>query len=173
MKTVVALVALILVSSAQAANIATPKMEEVASWAAQKPVRVHCEDDREEWARIIASHANGWDPSQIQGFVTRGTSTVHIGPWACEGLSRGLSSYSSPEWFAISLHILLHEATHARGWTDEAHAECAARVLIYSALHNFYGILPFTELKRQLVGWALAFSLSAGPQYQRGGCARL
>jgi PAS domain-containing protein len=123
------LAALVLAPAAAGSNAATAKMAAVACWAAAKPVSVWCENDPIEWARILAAAGH---TRAVQGYAVVGGSEVWIGPAACNYLGQESSTL-----LGVGLNALLHESWHARGHRDEAFAECAARVLIYSALHDF------------------------------------
>lgn len=157
-------VALVLAPVAQGANVATPKMEQVASWAAGKPVSVWCESDSEAWSRMLARVGH---IDRVEAYTYVGGSTVWLGPTVCSRL--GSPGYPV---FALGLSTLLHESWHARGHRDEAFAECAARVLIYSALHDFYGVPWYSARMASYTTFALNESLRRPAEYQ-GGCDRL
>lgn len=161
----VLVMALVLAPAASAANVATPKMNAVASWAAGKPVTVWCENDSDAWSRRLAGLGAHTDAG---GYAIFGGSEALVGPSACRGLIGGIRDSE----FGPSLLVLLHEATHARGWRDEALTECAARVLMYSALETFYDVPFFSDWMSIVTRNALRASLAAPAQYQ-GGCDRL
>ena len=153
-----------LAPTAAGANVATPQMTRVASWAAMKPVTVWCENDSPTWAKMTSGVGH---THYAAGYALAGGDAIYLGPSVCDGLLNPNSRL-----FGRGLMALLHEATHARGWRDEALTECAARVLIYSALHNFYGVPFFSERMAHVMRYALGASFSAPPEYQ-GGCDRL
>lgn len=157
----VAVVALVLAASAAAANIATPRMVEVASWAAGKPITVYCSDSMDEWRVLSRKPTAG-------GFANVGGPQIWLSPRVCLPLRFGPGDTS----FAPGLGVLLHEATHARGWRDEGLAECAALVLAYETLRRFYGVPFFSPLMRDLYASLLRDYYAAPPEYQ-GGCDRL
>ncbi len=141
-------------------------MAQVASWAAGKPVSVWCENDDEAWQRMLTSVGAHTDAA---GYAYPGANEIFVSPSACRGL---IAASWRDVRFATGLSTLLHEATHARGWRDEALTECAARVLIYSALHDYYGYGWFSIPMEATVANALRESLR-GPAGYQGGCARL
>jgi hypothetical protein len=157
-------VALAVAPAASAGNIADARLNAVASWAAMKPVTVWCENDADTWARMAAAARVRTD---AEGYAYVGGSQVFLGPLACQGVASSGSAL-----LGVGLMTLLHEATHARGWADEDLAECAARVLIYSALHKFYGIGWMSPEMSYAVGSAMRWSFGLPAPYQ-GGCARL
>ena len=158
----VVIVAFVCASPAGAANVATPKMAQVASWAAGKPISVHCENDQTAWQELSGRYGYN-SPS---GFTIFSEPVIYIGPAACAYFSYGDAR------LGYGLHTLLHESAHQRGFRDEALAECAARLLIYSALHNFYGVPWWSARMSATAELALTYSLSQPAEYQ-GGCARL
>lgn len=153
-------VALAAPTFAQASNVATPRMAEVASWAAGKPVSVWCENDPEAWRTLAGPYESHG------GFTIYAEPVVYIGPNACAWLSH------TDAGLGYGLNILLHESAHQRGFRDEALTECAARLMIYSALHNFYGVPWWSTRMSATAGLALTYSLSKAPEYQQG-CSRL
>jgi hypothetical protein len=159
---VVVLVALACAAPATGSNVATPRMAAVASWAAGKPISVWCESDRAEWARMLAS-AN---LDVADGYTRDAEPVVYLAPQTCTNLG-----YEDVR-LGMGLNVLLHEAAHQRGFHDEALAECAARVLIYSALHDFYGVPWFSLRMHDVVETALAYSFARPAAYQNG-CSRL
>jgi hypothetical protein len=161
----VAVLAALAPAAAHAENVATPRMAAVASWAAGKPISVWCESDPAAWERRLASI--GAD-TKATGYAYAGSSEVFLGPTRCYGLLHP----DEPREFGPGLNALLHESWHARGVADEAIAECAARVLIYSALHDFYRVPWFSSRMRTVVGWALETSYMKPNAYQDG-CSRL
>jgi hypothetical protein len=144
----VLVVALVLSGSASAANVATPKMNQVASWAAQKPVSVWCEGDPNAWNRMRQTWGSG-RPVAVSGFTYPGQGVVYISPDACANLQDEKSHLFGP----LTSRCCTKRRTLADG-DDEALAECAARVLIYSALHDFYGVEWFSARMHDVVAVA-------------------
>lgn len=162
-----ALAVLVYAPAADAANVATPKMRAVASWAAGKPIDVWCENDETEWTRLSASVGFSVPPSG--GYALLGTPNIYLSPSTCRRLSGGPNGTR----FSIGLSTLLHESAHQRWNTrDEALAECAARVLLYSALNRFWKVPLFSLWMRNLADEALRESLAKPAEYQHG-CERL
>jgi hypothetical protein len=157
--------ALVLAPAAAASNVATPRMNAVAAWGAGKPVTVWCENDAAAWDALARSK-RGVPGGQVGGFTIFAEPVVYVGPSECGQL--GESGFE----LGSGLNILLHEAAHQRGFRDDDLAECAARVLIYSALHDFYSVPWYSQRMRQTVDFALAVSLAKPAAYQNG-CARI
>lgn len=137
-------------------------MTAVASWAAGKPISVWCESDDVAW-RVLAGRYGFERP---EGFTVFAEPVVYLSPRACGWLT------SDAGRFGFGLNVLLHEAAHQRGFRDEALTECAARLMIYSALHDFYGVPWWSARMRDTTRIALAYSYAKPPAYQ-GGCDRL
>lgn len=163
----IALLALALVAApcASASNVATPKMNAVATWSAGKTVTAWCESEASAWSAITS--ARGVNPS-VAGFTVFAEPVVYLSPQVCTNLNYPLTD---PR-LGVGLDTLLHESAHQRGFRDEALTECAARVLIYSALREFYGVPFFSPTMRLQVNAALAYSLALPAVYQHG-CERL
>jgi hypothetical protein len=142
-------------------------MNQVASWAAGKPVSVWCESDAVAWDTMTRS-MRGAPGAGIAGFTLYASPVVYVGPPSCANLNYGITD---PR-LALGLNTLLHESAHQRGFHDEDLAECAARVLIYSALHDYYGVEWFSPTMHNLVAQALAESLTLPAVYQHG-CDRI
>lgn len=153
--------------TASGGNIATPLMTQVATWAAMKPVSVWCESDPEAWTAFVAERRG---PADASGYADIPGGRAHIAPKWCHILRS--QTLRRERYLGVAVMVLLHESWHLRGERDEAITECAARVLLYAALHNFYGVGWFSPQMRSLTETALAVSLSAPAHYQHG-CDRL
>lgn len=160
------LAALALAGPASAANVATPQMHAVASWAAGKPLTVWCESDPAEWNRLVAQSGLTHEPgSSVAGFTLFAAPTIYLRYDRCPMLA-------GPEhWgFGLGLNTLLHEAYHQRGGgvRDEALVECAALVLQYEAMRRFYGVPFFSPTMTRHADVAIAHSRTLPARFQNG-----
>lgn len=151
---------------AWAGNVATPLMGEVASWAAGKPLAVHCESDAAEWDRMVVAVSNGSRRGPtVNGYTFVTTPKIWLGPTVCPALVIGTPTSSG---FGQSLVVLLHEAVTHRGFRLDSAQQCAAVLLHYDALRRFYKVQFFSALQRSIsAGVMFAWSLMP-PEYQ--GC---
>jgi hypothetical protein len=126
---------------------------------------VWCESDLSTWQAMASQHGVA---TNVDGFAPIGGTVAYLAPQQCANLAYPLTD---PR-LGIGLSILLHEATHSRGWRDEALTECASRVLMYSALHDFYDVPWFSSVMRLQTSASLTYSLALPAAYQHG-CDRL
>lgn len=163
----------VLIAPASAGSWTTPnKLNEVASWLAQRPVTVRCLTKWESDRDFIIS---GLGAAAYVDFAPDGGPedyTVVAWPW-CDVLIHP-KAYG-PKRFAIAVLIITHESGHLRGatfptWDDEASVNCwaARRAGAVAELH--FGLPP------QARPWfdALIWRIYSGqpPEYRFSACKR-
>lgn len=132
------------------------RLDAMASLVAGHPVRVECVTDSGAWLRGPAP--------QALGYTYDGVPVVYLGPYACEALRDPRSPL-----FGGGLHILAHEAAHARGIQSEAAASCWALAWPMALAQRFYSV-PFFSQRSLDVDWASQRIYATTPTEYRGGC---
>ena len=164
--------ALILASGAS--GYATyPKLDETASWLAQRSVEVRCltEEETSTDVNIALFGASAYVEITPEGKPSDYTVFEH-------GLCEKLLALYSNTWYgtytlkgiAWALLVITHEAMHMRGWPwwkDEARVNCwAIRHTRYTALH----LGAADALSHLIVPRALWWFNHQPPEYQLPGC---
>jgi hypothetical protein len=155
----VALVALALAFAAPAsAQADQSKLDAMASLVAGHPVRVDCVRDADAWGRGPAPGALGYAYDHEPG-------AIHLSPYAC----LVLDVPGSP-LFGGGLHILAHEAAHARGIHDEGCAEVWALAWVADLGRRFYGVPFFSPRSIALQAASASIHRMTPAEYQTGKC---
>lgn len=129
---------------AQANNADAATREQVASFAAGKPVAVACD--------VETNNPLG-DP-RVQGWTRVGSSELHLRLPLCNYLTLNPRSTVPGDLprFVYALTVLLHESFHARGVVSEACANTYTQLISFDVLRRFYGVSFFTALSWQVGG---------------------
>lgn len=157
--TAVAFVALTMGAGVQAAQGAEQqqRLDAMASLVAGHPVRVDCVTDPAAWLRGPAPQALGYQWAHEPG-------EIHLGPYACEALRVRTSPL-----LGAGLHILAHEAAHARGIDSETVASCFGLAWAMDLARRFYAIPFFSPLSRGVEAAGLSIHRMTPDEY-RGQC---
>lgn len=152
-------------------------INEVASWLAMRPVKVHCltpEESRNDPIIVVyGAEAYVAGTRDIQGHWHPGKTAVFKHGY-CEtilAVQRGDASGYTPRDIALAALILTHEAGHLRGhfWSgNEAKTECWAIRHVGYVLARL-GV-ESTDARRMLVSEAVAVHKSLPAEYQLGTC---
>ena len=141
-------------SSASSSSCSDARIAAAASYVAGRPVRVACTVDPVAWGLEVDGRALGyWDPAD--------PDVVHVGPYATEALR----DPSSP-LFGGGLHVLAHEAAHARGVWSERAASVWGTLLPMELARRFYGVGFFTPASRAIEAASLSILLLTPPEYR-------
>lgn len=137
---VVAFAALAFAGSAGAALREARSLEPAASFVAKKPVMV--------WCSPLTSKTGE------HGLATAGDTALFLDKPACDALLAGLAPRSSVylPTLASVIAILVHEAIHLRGETDEGVTECAAMHETPGVAVRFFHIKPGKQLRALMAG---------------------
>jgi hypothetical protein len=166
-----ALVALMAIAPAAAANQADPRIDQVASTVAGHAVNIWCENDPAAYAEL---ERRARAPSPTWGFADPAKNVAYISPVPCLNLHRLLDgtpvtapdgSPGGPWWTADAIQILLHEATHLTGGAGgpfdcrpgtgcEGRTDCNALRLFPTWLPTF-GISPTVTTTTHVTDWVL------------------
>lgn len=133
------------------------KLDGAASLVAGHPVRVDCVTSAAAWLRGPAPQALGYQWAHEPG-------EIHLGPYVCEALRDPRSPL-----FGGGLHVLAHEAAHARGIESESLASCYGLVWPRHLAWRFWGVPMFSQ-RSYGIDWASTSIHETTPPEYRGGC---
>jgi hypothetical protein len=142
-----------------------PKLEQVASYFAQRPVEVRC-PSIEEW-RADKNVIAGWAYTHL----TQDWIVLH--PALCEGALRVADERVPAFQRAMGVETLVHESFHVRRWRyrrNEGRVQCQA-ITHFKTSAEMLGASP--EQANDLLGYALAFHLQTVTlfsAYAHAGC---
>ncbi|MBA2724816.1 MAG: hypothetical protein H0U53_02400 [Actinobacteria bacterium] len=139
---VIAHVALLLSTQADARNRPNAGLNEIASAVADRNIQVWCEDSNAGWKNLTPWNA---DPKfSVFGFFDPSkASRVFLAPAICLPLHKALThGYLKVDVarFSFAILTLIHEAVHASGVKSEAKANCAALYLMPAVLKAVFNM---------------------------------
>lgn len=87
---------------------------------------------------IICWSTEDWGEHSYSGYTSHRPLRIHLSPDVCEGLTRLAYRHlpvrdEEAKTLAFAVLLLTHEAVHARGYTNEAQAECYGMQLMPAA----------------------------------------
>lgn len=139
----------------------------IASAVAGAPAAVYCARTTPAWAAQIAATGGG-DPRLIGGYAMVAESAMHLSPWTCRQLEGWLRGKSVPTLaqFAGSTLLLVHEAIHLRGTTDESVTQCTALRDLPGVLTRRFGVKR-AKTRRAIMAAAWRLHRSSPAEYRR------
>jgi hypothetical protein len=182
--------ALMMTTTASAADWHLAKLDSVASSIAGHPVSVYCDSSQAEWVDVSRATSGAGDgllgftygPNAVDPFGN--SNTIYLNPTACttfqtyaaNGWGTTLAARDAGMyWLGGAALTLVHESIHQSGNADEGQTECAAIKQLPTDLSTLFGV-PTTitvhgsrvanPTYNRLLGWANFWHKSTPPQYQ-------
>lgn len=137
-------------------------LEPAASFVAGKPAVIYCSNTFGDWVRYSLDNGT---PGAV-GLTPLGGSQSELESPVCDVLLKHLSRRAVTVYdLAASVRILVHEAIHQRGVTDEAQTECVAMHEMPRVAVKFFRIKAGRQL-RALMAQAWVSHRKTPPQFQ-------